>query len=531
MTTSTARAKVEAPGEDARVQLWTLGAQELTARFARGECSAVDAVEAHIARIEEVDATLHAMVVKRYDAAREEARAADRRRAAGEPLGPLAGVPITIKECLDLEGTPSTFGLPSRRNTLATTDDPYVARLRRAGAIVLGKTNVAQLLFYFESDNPTYGRTVNPWDGERTPGGSSGGQAAIIAAGGSAIGLGTDLAGSNRVPAAFCGVVGLKPTAGRLPDLGRLSAPYGQRAIVSQVGVFGRSVADAALTLEVVNGGKDPQDGTPRPLRDFAAVDITRVRVGVWRDDGTLPAAAACVRAVDEAAQTLRARGAKVVEFAPPGLPEALEILYRVVIADHGKGLRRTLGKNPRDPRIKQLELAGTASRPVLALLRVALKLSGRGQAARLLGLYGDYDTDAFWQLSERLLDYQERWARALDEQQVDVLLSPATALPALRHGASLELGVMGAYSCIYNVLGWPAGVVPVTRVRAAEETSTRRGERDVAERTARATERGSAGLPIAVQLAARPWREDLALAAMAAVEAGASERSVTWEA
>jgi fatty acid amide hydrolase len=188
-------------------------AGKLAALIARGEVSAVEAVEAHIQRIEQVNPKLNAVVVKRYDAARAEAHQADERRARGEPSLPLQGVPITIKEALDLEGTPSTFGSPSRANVLATQDDTYVARLRQAGAIILGKTNVAQILFYYESDNPLYGRTNNPWNLERTPGGSSGGEAAIIASGGAPLGLGTDIGGSLRVPATLCGIASIKPQA------------------------------------------------------------------------------------------------------------------------------------------------------------------------------------------------------------------------------------------------------------------------------------------------------------------------------
>src|SRR5579872_7192317 len=216
--------------------LTSQSATELAAMIARGDISSLEAVEAHIERIERVNPALNAVVVKRYDAARAEARQADERLARGEVLGPLHGVPITIKESLELVDTPSTFGLQSRANILSRQDDLYVARMRKAGAIILGKTNVAQLLYYIESDNPVYGRTNNPWNLDRTPGGSSGGQAAIIAAGGSPMGLGTDLGGSIRVPATFCGIAGLKPTAGRMPDTPSFGLMAGQRAIVSQVG-------------------------------------------------------------------------------------------------------------------------------------------------------------------------------------------------------------------------------------------------------------------------------------------------------
>src|SRR5436305_14139 len=157
--------------------LTNFSAVELAAMIARGDISSLEAVEAHIERIERVNPALNAVVVKRYEAARVEAQDADKRRLRGEVLGPLHGVPITIKESLDVEGTPSTFGLQSLATVLAAEDDLYVSRMRQAGAIILGKTNVAQLLYYIESDNPVYGSTNNPWNLDRSLGGSSGGQA------------------------------------------------------------------------------------------------------------------------------------------------------------------------------------------------------------------------------------------------------------------------------------------------------------------------------------------------------------------
>src|ERR1700736_3578263 len=210
----------------ASLDLCALGARELARSIADGSITAVQAVEVHIERIERVNPALNAVVVKRYDEARAEARDADRRRAAGEPLGAMHGVPVTVKECLDFAGLPSTFGLASRARHAAEADDPYVARMRAAGAIVLGKTNVAQMLLAVESSNPVYGRTNNPWNLDRTPGGSSGGEGAIVAAGGSPLGLRTDIGGTVRVPAAFCGIAALKPMQGRTPDQGRCSVPF-----------------------------------------------------------------------------------------------------------------------------------------------------------------------------------------------------------------------------------------------------------------------------------------------------------------
>jgi fatty acid amide hydrolase len=470
-----------------------------------------DDVEACIARIEEVNPALNAVVVKRYDEARREARAAS---------GPLAGVPITVKECLDVAGTPSTFGIPSRAGRLAIADDPVVARLRAAGAVVVAKTNVAQLLIFIETDNPVYGRTQNPWDPARTPGGSSGGEAAILAAGGPRLGVGTDIGGSLRVPAHFCGIASLKPTTGRLPDVGDGSVPLGQRAIPSQVGPMARRVADVALALEIMNGGRDAvdDDGRPRPLGDPAGVALGALRVACFDDDGTLPAAPALRRAVREAAQILRDAGATVVDWRPPEPAEAVFLLYALLTGDGGRGIRRVLGGDARDRRVKVLELLAASPRPLRAALRRVLPLAGRGKAAGLLDAFGHTHVDDHWRLVERLEAYRARWRRALDEGGFDLVLSPPCALPALRHGASEDLGVAGAYACVYNVLGYPAGVVPVTRVRPGEE-SDRPPPSDRVDRAARATEEGSAGLPVGVQLAARPWREHVALAAMAAIE------------
>jgi fatty acid amide hydrolase len=514
--------------DDAGAPPWARSAVALAGELAAGTISAVEAVEAHIARIEAVDpgpgagpgagagagpgAGLGAVIWKRYDAARAEAAEADRRRRAGEPVGPLHGLPITIKECFDLEGSPATFGVVSRRDDRASRDDPYVAALRRAGAIVLGKTNVAQLLLYLESDNPLYGMSRNPWDPERTPGGSSGGQAAIVAAGGSSLGLANDLGGSVRVPAAFCGIAGFKPTAGRMPDLGRGSMSIGQQAIRSQVGVHGRHVADVVLGMQVASGGDDPIAGVT-PLGDPGTVDVTTLRVGWFTDDGLFPATPAARRAVTEAADALARLGARVTEWRPPDPGRAEGLMYGLLGADRFAASRRILGNSPRDPRIKLLEDAARLPRTVVNLL---LTVTGRHRMRAVMRQVGPYDTASYWRRVEALHDYRDQALAALGE--LDAILSPPVPLPAFRHGASSELGSMGVYAAIYNVLGWPAGVVPWTRVRAGEE-GDRPASKDPCFLAAREAERGAAGLPIGVQVAARPWRDHVALAVMAALE------------
>jgi len=498
---------------------WTRSATDLVADLAAGRLSAADAVEAHIERIEKVNPAINAVIWKRYDAARAEAAEADRRRRAGEPVRPLHGLPITVKECLDLEGSPSTFGVTARRDHVATANERHVAALRDAGAIVIAKTNVSQLLLFFETDNPLHGVTRNPWNPERTPGGSSGGEGAIVAAGGSPLGLGTDIGGSVRNPAAFCGIASLKPTAGRMPDLGRMSVPIGQQAITSQIGVLARRVADVALGIRIASGGDRPPEPVP-PLADPAAVDVARLRVGWFTDDGVFPATPAARRAVNEAVEALAQRGAHVTAWQPPEPERAEALFFNLLSADRFEGGRRILGASPRDPRIKLLEDSLTKPR---AMVNLALAATRRQRTRQIVRHLGPYDTASYWRRVEELIDYRDRALAAL--RDLDVVISPPAALPALRHGASAEVSDMGIYTALYNVLGWPAGVVPWTRVRAGED-SERPASKDPCVIAARDTERGATGLPIGVQIAARPWRDHIALAVMAALEQAAMSRT-----
>jgi fatty acid amide hydrolase len=509
-------------------ELWALSAGDLALRIAQGECSALEAVEAHIGRIESVNRSLNAVVAPRFDEARSEARTADRARADGQPLGRLHGVPITIKESLDVAGLPTTLGLRSRARTIAQRDDPYVARLRACGAIVLGKTNVSQLTFFIESDNPLYGRTNNPWNLKRSPGGSSGGQAAIVAAGGSPFGLGTDLGGSIRVPASFCGIAGMKPTAGRCPEPSPAGLLAGETSVVSQTGVLARDVADVILAIDCINGGRNPSVEPPRPLGDPYAVDVAGLRIGYYQRAGWLEPAPAVARAVEEAAGVLHQIGARVVPFSPPYPDHAEDLFYGILSADGGAGAIALLGRDKRDKRIA--ELLGIASKPRRSIERTMafLKFTGQRNLARLIDNYGRTGTAHYWRLTAALDEYRKHFLETLDLAEggpIDVLLGPACALPALPHGESRHIATAGAYALMYNVLGYPAGVVPVTRVGANEQIGRKRS-RDGMERSALRTETESVGLPVGVQVIARPWREHVAFAVMLAIESAVKKRA-----
>lgn len=507
-----------------RHELENLSAHQIASYIAAGDISATEVVGHFIARLNAVNGKLNATTADLSASARKTAAAVDKARSHGEKLGPLAGVPVTIKECFDLAGTASTFGLPTRRDAIEAKDDPYVAALRAAEAIPIAETNLPQLMIFTETDNPLHGRTNNPWDLARSCGGSSGGEAAVIAAGASPLGLGNDIGGSLRIPAAFCGITSIRPTAGRTPDHCAHGLPVGQTAIVSQVGPMARHVEDLAAGLRVLDRARDPFL-TPGPvLGDPAAVDVSRLRFATFTDDGEFPVAPAARRAVAEAAQFLTAAGATAVAWQAPPLSRATDLLFASLSADRAVSFRRLLRGNRIDRRVRPLLLAGTMPVWLRAVAAGALDAVGRRRSARNLRRFASGSVDDYWRTVEAIADFRHSLLRSFEEAEdgpIDVILCPAYAVPAVRHGATELMPMPGAYIPIANVSGFPAGVVPVTRVRAGEE-SDRAAGRDVMDRTARETENGSAGLPIAVQVIARPWRDHVALAAMATIEAAA---------
>ena len=484
-------------------------ASELAHAIANRTVRATDVVEAHIARIGQVNDKLNAVVFERFNEARREAEVADRRACTGGLLPALLGVPITLKECIDFAGSPSTFGIEGR-TTPAEADATPVKRLRDAGAIVLAKTNVAQHLLFFETDNPVFGRTNHPASKERSCGGSSGGEAALIASFGSPLGIGTDLGGSVRNPAALCGIASFKPTAGRIIDEGSGSAPTGQQLISSQIGVLARSIDDVALGLSVAMGNGDDDRG---PLGSLDDVDMSKLRVAVREDDGVFAACPAARRAVREARDRLVAMGARVVEIPLPDPHRAHEIFFAVMSADRAHHMKGVLGKSRVDPRIRQLIDSATKPR---AIVNMMLTMTGRRAAREIVRQFGNGTAASYFQLVDEVRAMRRQALSTM--QSADIVLAPPSPLPAYRHGACLELGTLGTYTTYWNVLGWPAGVVPWTTVQAGEE-SDRAISKDPCYLAAQEAERDSVGLPIGVQVAGAPYRDHLALAALRALE------------
>lgn len=500
-----------------------LDAREIVRRIRNRELSALEVTESHIDRIEEVNSRLNAVVIPLFAEARAQAAAADLALRRGEDVGPLHGVPVTIKEQYRVAGTQVTLGASKKIGNVYHDEGPLVTRLRTAGAIILGKTNIMQALAGWESDNPVYGRTNNPWDLDRTPGGSSGGEAAIVAAGGSVIGLAGDLGGSTRVPAHFCGLHGYKPTSRRLSndDLPSGLLEDGQEAFIPQPGPIARSMGDVKLAMRLfaetsscAAGGFVP----PVPWSDPEAVDLSKLRVGMYTDNGFFAASPAIRRAVHDAGSALEGLGIPVVHVDPPDPEEAVRLFLGATSAGGAAGLFRLLDGEKPIPQIAGLlrgaKLPGSMKPLVVRLMR----MRGQHHVARILENVNRRSAEGFMEIVAATNAYRKAFTRLLDEAGVDAIICPPMALPAFTHGSSEHLFPAATYALTYNVLGAPAGVVSITKVRPGEETDRRPGK-DLADQTARTVEEGSTGLPLGVQVVARHWRDDIALAVMIALE------------
>jgi Asp-tRNA(Asn)/Glu-tRNA(Gln) amidotransferase A subunit family amidase len=491
-----------------------LTARQLATRIREGSLATSDVVEDYVSRAREIQARYNPIVVPLFEAALAAARRTE------PPTGALAGVPISIKEQFLVLGTPTTWGLAHRSGHRAQTEGTLIRRLRAAGAIPIAKTNVPQLLIFMETDNPLYGRTDNPWDPGRAPGGSSGGEGCLVAMRGSAVGFGGDLGGSIRVPAHFCGIHGFAPSEGRLPlDDNPTDIMPPMVTIEPRAGPMARHVDDlilvmAALAPEGVGGGTDP-DLPPIVI----PASVRGLRIGWYDDDHYFPASPAIRRATAEAAAALEVAGAHVVRFEPPAVGEAIRLMIGAG-GDTPSSLHAALAGEAPDRRIAGLIRMGTTPGPLRSVIGWGMGAAGQARLSGLIGAMRARRPGWEESVSADLAGYRARFATAMAVAGVDVIVCPPYAVPAMRHGQSEQLSIWstGSYATLFSVLGYAAGVVAASRVRVGEESDRAVG-RDATDRAARAAEIGSAGLPVGVQVAAAAGQDGPVLAVMSELE------------
>jgi amidase len=455
-------------------------AAKLAAMIRGKQVSPSEVLDAYIRRIEDVNPRLNALVTLTLEQAREAATASEARIAKGEALGPLEGVPVSIKDTIETAGVRTVSGTRLREHHVPGVDAPVVTRLKRAGALVVGKTNVPECAMDLRSENPVFGRTSNPFNLARVPGGSSGGEAATIAAGCSAAGVGSDMGGSIRVPAHFCGIAGLKPTPGRVPGSGHFpGAAFGPFALGTALGPMARRVEDLALLFGVL-AGFDPADpmSVPFAARDYRAENLRGLRVMFYSSDGVSPVTAATRDAVRRAAGALAAAGAEVVEQRPKGIERSHDLWNRFLAEPGLPGLFSLYQGRE--------ELMGP-------LIRAMSKMPPPVPPEQAMERYL-----RAWASRDKL-----RASVVGEMMEFPILLAPVAAIPAFAHGHRGPFDVEGelvdylkafSYSQAFNLLG-----LPVTVVRCGTSPED---------------------LPIGVQVIGRPWDEELTLKAAAAIEA-----------
>ena len=454
--------------------LWKMSAVDTAAAIRSGAASAEAVMEAQVARLRLVNPALNAVVVDLSGAALDAARAADRARAAGAPMGDLHGVPVTIKINIDVEGQANSNGVVAFKDNIAPGDSPVVANLKAAGAIILGLTNTPEFSLRWHTDNPLHGQTFNPWDRAITPGGSSGGAGASIAAGLGCIAHGNDIGGSLRWPASCNGIATIKPTQGRIPAFNP-GAPA-ERPLIAQLmssqGPLARTVADVRLGLAVMSR-RDARDPwwVPAPL-SYPPADAA-IHVAVAKSPADLDIDPEIRGLIDTAAGYLSDAGYAVSEVDTPDL-DAAWTLWRDLISTEIATLQA--------PQMRHIGSADF-NRALAGILDQATILDGEaymraiGQRSRLI---------RDW------LAFLERWP---------VILAPAAVQPTPPPGADLADSATARrifsndlrWISALNVLGLPSAVTPIGFAR---------------------------GAPVGAQIIASRYREDLALDAAAAIEA-----------
>ncbi|XP_059503972.1 vitamin D3 hydroxylase-associated protein-like [Stegostoma tigrinum] len=443
----------------------------------------------------------------------------------GKKKGLLYGIPVSIKDNVSYKGHDSTCGLKKFLQQPATEDSVVVQVLKKQGAIPFVKTNVPQSMLSYECSNPIFGQTINPHDHKRTPGGSSGGEAALIASGGSVLGIGSDIGGSIRVPAAFCGICGFKPTENRLSSKGIRTAVPGQSVVSAAVGPMARDVDSLALCMRALLCEDmfqlDPSV-PPIPFNDEVFSSSKPLRIGYYESDEFWIPNTSMKRAVMETKQLLENAGHMLVPFKPLRTRTVLnELFMRGIASDGGRILMERLKGDIIDPTLKDLLFVSTAPKIIMKILHFLLKPFSPRISEILKHLGGVRSVHELWKLHVAKKAYCDEYIDAWKSAKLDVLLCPALG-PALTAGYAGKVTVSSACNVIFNLLNFPSGVVPVSTVTEQDEEDLKSYVgycNDLWDRTFKKGVSGAVGLPLAVQCVALPWQDELCLRLMKEVE------------
>ncbi|NWX37361.1 FAAH1 hydrolase, partial [Notiomystis cincta] len=486
---------------------------ELTGRLQEGSLSPRTVLYTYLEKVSALEVTQQTNCLRHFIPECEEQLQEIQQH---EEKGLLYGIPVSIKDHIGHKGHLATCGLVQCLGTVVEEDSVLVQVLKKQGAIPFAMTNVPQSLFSYDCSNLIFGQTLNPLNAQKSPGGSSGGEGALIAGGGSILGIGSDMGGSIRLPCSFCGLCGLKPTAERLRWCGCLLLSH---AVPCALGPMARDVDSLALCMRALLCQEMFQlDPTvpPIPFNEEVFSSSTPLRVGYYDTDGYFPLPPCMRRAVKETSRALQAAGHQLVPFSPPRIPYVMnELFLKTLFADGGCTWLDVLKGNIVDPVLKPLVNSCKIPRLVKKLLALLLKplLFAMISTCR--------SVKDMWNHHHQIQVYRSQFISQWKELQLDVVLCPVLG-PAFTTGYPGKLLTAISSTMLYNILNFPAGVVPVSTVTEAEEEELKlyKGcSDDPWDQTMKQAVSGAVGMPVGVQCVALPWQEELCLRFMKEVE------------
>ncbi|XP_027504642.1 vitamin D3 hydroxylase-associated protein isoform X1 [Corapipo altera] len=439
--------------------------------------------------------------------------------------GLLYGIPISIKDHINCKGHISSGGMVKFLGQVKEEDSVIVHVLKHQGAIPFVKTNIPQTMINYDCSNLIFGQTLNPLNHQKSPGGSSGGEGALIAGGGSILGIGSDVAGSIRLPSSFCGLCGLKPTGNRISKQGVVSPLIGMQSVTAMLGPMARDVDSLALCMRALLCEEMFQmDPTvpPIPFDEEVYTSSNPLRIGYYEGDGYFQPSPSMKRAIQQTRKLLQDAGHTLVPFAPPKIDYMVDELFtRGIFSDGAAHLVDCFKGDIVDPNLKSQFNTYRLPALVKRILAFILKPIYPRIARDLSALCGVGSAKNLWDQHGAVAVYRTEFIAKWRKLRLDVILCPALG-PAFNHGYAGKLFAATSYTNLYNVLNFPAGVVPVSTVTRADEEELKHYQghyRDPWDKRLKEAVEGAVGLPVAVQCVALPWQEELCLRFMKEVE------------
>ncbi|KIL69168.1 hypothetical protein M378DRAFT_184407 [Amanita muscaria Koide BX008] len=511
----------------------TATASEIVSHIEKGEWTASDVLEAYISRAVLAHETTNCLTEVMFESARKQAKTLDDEfSATGKLRGPLHGVPVSIKDQYDIAGVDTSLGFSQWTNKPAKENCSLADQFITAGAVPFVKTNVPQTMFAFECSNPLFGRTTNPYNDAYTSGGSSGGEAALLAMDGSALGIGTDVGGSLRIPTAYCGIYALKPTAGRLSMTGAKGPTPGFEGIKTVSGPMGRCIDDLELMCRT-SFGVPGNDNNVIPL-PFREVELPKtLRFGYYITDNFVKASPACQRAVLETVEALRKEGHECVEIEIPDNLGAFEIFVGLSSADGYKTLLSHLGPDPMEKALFLVSLGPSLPSFVRSFATwVIEKFVGDPIFAHVFRAARTKPMNEYMQYCAARdkyikMFYQEVW----DKQGIDGLIAPVQSMPQVPHGTCENFIAIGEATTLFNLVDSSVGSLPVTRVDPEKDKITEKWISEpghgstILEKGLFTSEKAlydpeaMKGMPVGIQIAGRRWEEEKVLSMMRVID------------